>query len=167
MIRPVRLFHPVLAVVLCLVLVPPALQSQQKPSPEATRLVGAMLSDTPLEEDLRELVDEIGGRPTGSKANLASVEWGLRKFREAGVNSMKESFEMPRYWQERSSRALIGAEASFSVRVVAMPFSPGTSAEGITAPLVSVGHGSAEEMDLVSKAVSGAFIFVATEPLLD
>lgn len=167
MIRPARPLRAALALVMCLCLVLPVLHSQQKTSSDAVRLVGAMLGDTPLEEDLQELVDEIGGRPTGSQANLASVDWGLRKFAESGVRSTKEAFEMPRFWQERSSRAFIGGEVSFSVRVVAMPFSAGTSADGITAPLVSVGGGTAEDFDRLGKLASGAFLFVETDPLLD
>ena len=40
------------------------------------RLIAAMLGDTPLLRDLAVLTDEIGGRATGSQANLRSVEWG-------------------------------------------------------------------------------------------
>ena len=167
MIRPVQTLRATLVLVLCLVLFVSTLSSQQKPTPEAVRLVGAMLADTPLEEDLQELVDEIGGRPTGSKANLASVEWGLKKFQEAGVKATKEAFEMPRAWQERSSRALVGGDVSFPVRVVAMPFSPGTSAEGITAPLVNIGHGTVEDFERVGPSARGAILFVNTDPLLD
>jgi hypothetical protein len=41
------------------------------------RLVSAMLGDTPLATDLQSLTDEIGGRATGSPANLKSVDWVL------------------------------------------------------------------------------------------
>ena len=39
------------------------------PSRDVDRLVAALLGPTPLEDDLRALTDEIGGRPTGSPAN--------------------------------------------------------------------------------------------------
>lgn len=41
------------------------------------RLISAMLGDTPLATDLQSLTDEIGGRATGSPANLKSVDWVL------------------------------------------------------------------------------------------
>jgi hypothetical protein len=126
-----------------------------------------MLGETPLEEDVQELVDGIGGRATGSQANLASVEWAIGKFTSAGLNAYKEAFEMPRFWQERSSTAMIGGDESFPVRVVAMPFSVGTPAKGLTAPLVSVGHGTEEEFKQAGPAVNSAFAFVSTDPLLD
>ena len=43
-------------------------------------LIATLLADTPIEEDLQELCDEIGGRVTGSGANKESVEWGYKKF---------------------------------------------------------------------------------------
>ena len=51
---------------------------------DVDRLVAAMLGDTPIIADLRQLTDEIGGRVTGTASNLAAVEWGLAKFTEAG-----------------------------------------------------------------------------------
>ena len=166
-VGPARTSRIVLATLFCLVLTVEAPHAQSKPDPEAARLVGAMLGETPLERDLRELVDGIGGRATGSAANLASVEWGLAKFAEAGVQAVKESFEMPRYWQERSASAVIGGDASFPARIVAMPFSPGTPPEGITAPLVAVGRGSDEDLARAGSSIKGAFIFVETDLLVD
>jgi hypothetical protein len=42
---------------------------------------------TPLMDDLRQLCDGIGGRPTGSKACDHAVDWGVARFRAAGVES--------------------------------------------------------------------------------
>ena len=62
------------------------------PSRDVDRLVAALLGPTPLEDDLRALTDEIGGRPTGSPANARAVEWGLQRFRAAGVEASVEPF---------------------------------------------------------------------------
>jgi len=43
---------------------------------EIDKLVKGLLGDTPIEEDLKELCDVIGGRPTGSIANILSIDWG-------------------------------------------------------------------------------------------
>jgi len=51
---------------------------------EVDRLVGALLGDTPMVEDLRVLTDEIGGRVTGTPANEASVEWALERLAVRG-----------------------------------------------------------------------------------
>jgi len=56
---------------------------------ETDKLVEGLLGDTQIEEDLQELSDVIGGRPTGSKANFLSIDWGLEKFQRAGVSASK------------------------------------------------------------------------------
>ena len=61
---------------------------------EIDKLVEGLLGDTPIEEDLQELCDVIGGRPTGAKDNFLSIDWGLEKFLGAGVSASKEEFIM-------------------------------------------------------------------------
>ena len=134
---------------------------------EVDELVAALLGNTPLVHDLAELTDEIGGRPTGSEANLQSVEWGLAKFRSAGVTATKEAFTVPRFWLERSSNAEITGDATFTPKVVAMTFSTGTPKEGVTAPLLDGGSGSAADFARLGERASGAFVLVETEVLLD
>ena len=107
------------------------------------RLVAALLGSTPVEEDLRVLTDEIGGRATGSEANRRSVEWALERFRNAGVDARAEVFTMPELWLERSTRISIEGDVTFRARAVAMPFTPPTPPEGHVAPLLDGGTGSA------------------------
>ncbi len=65
----------------------------------------ALLSDTPIDADLRQLCDEIGGRVTGSPENEAAVEWALKKFSEAGITKVwKQAFEMPTKWIESACK---------------------------------------------------------------
>lgn len=68
-----------------------SVKAQQSAEDEAARLVSAMLGDTPIVADLRQLTDEIGGRATGSEANLKSVEWALAKFKEAESRRAKKA----------------------------------------------------------------------------
>jgi Iap family predicted aminopeptidase len=130
-------------------------------------LVGALLGESPMIEDLRELTDEIGGRPTGSKANFESVEWGLRKFTEAGVAARKEKFRMPGLWLERSCTARISGDVSFDVETVSMPFSVATPEAGVQARLLDAGRGSRAEFERLGEGAEGAFLLVETPLLLD
>ena len=116
---------------------------------DVERLVAALLQETPMVEDLQQLCDEIGGRPTGSPANLKAVEWGLRKFNEAGVIGKKDKFTMPRFWLERSATAFISGDVSFTPVVTAMTFSTSTPETGLKAPLVDVGYGTEEDFKRV------------------
>jgi hypothetical protein len=134
---------------------------------DVSRLVAAMLGDTPMVNDLQQLTDEIGGRATGSEANLKSVEWALAKFKEAGVEARKEGFTMPALWLEKSASAKISGAVSFSPRVACMPFSTGTPASGITAPLVDGGFGKEEDFLSLGETARGAFVLIETHELLD
>ncbi|HEY9441690.1 MAG TPA: hypothetical protein VIQ25_00480, partial [Gemmatimonadales bacterium] len=95
-----------------LALHPTALPAQ---SDDASRLVAALLGDTPMVSDLETLTDGIGGRPTGSEANRRAFDWALQRFKEAGVEARKEPFQMPGLWLERSARATVkGSGVSFT-----------------------------------------------------
>ncbi|MGH7600678.1 MAG: peptidase M28, partial [bacterium] len=131
------------------------------------RLVSAMLGDTPLTTDLQSLADEIGGRATGSPANLKSVDWVLEKFRVAGVDARKEAFTMPALWLEKSSSASVTGDVAFNVNVVAMPFSVAVSATGLTAPLVDAGFGGEDDFKILGTRANGAFVLIETHALLD
>ncbi|NIM48028.1 MAG: M28 family peptidase [Gemmatimonadales bacterium] len=137
-------------------------------SDDVSRLVAALLGDTPLIEDARALTDEIGGRPTGSPANLAAVEWALARFRSADVAARREAFTMPALWLERSASATVSGEGiSFPPRVAAMPFAAATGAPGVTAPLVDAGRGTAEDFRRLGARARGAFVLIETDELAD
>lgn len=143
-------------------------QSDTGPDLRVARVVTALLGDTPLLEDLRFLSDDIGGRATGSPANLRAVEWALERFRDAGVTAQREAFTMPALWLENASSGTVrGAGVEFEVRLAAMPFSTGTPPEGITAPLVDAGTGADEDFTRLGPAARGAFLLVETTSLTD
>ena len=145
---------------------PAGLQAQ---SDAAGRLVAAMLGDTPMIGDLQTLTDQIGGRPTGSPANLRAVEWALERFREAGVEARKEPFQMPGLWLERSASAVVKGKGvvPFNARVAALPFSTATPAEGLTAPLVDGGKGTESDFAALRTLAKGAFVLIETDELTD
>ena len=142
-------------------------QAQAQAS-DAERLVGAMLGGTPVVHDLEDLTDRIGGRPTGSPANQRAVEWALERFRSAGIAARREPFRMPGLWLERAASATVrGAGVSFAPRVAALPFSTGTPARGLTAPLVDAGRGGAADFSRLGATARGAFALIETEELRD
>ena len=154
--------HPQ-AIAVALVLVAPAFALAD----DSARLAVALLGDTPLVRDLRSLTDEIGGRPTGSEANRRAVEWGLARFREAGVEARAEAFPMPSLWLERSASARVGGELTFELRTAAMPFSAATPTGGLTAPLLDGGAGAEADFARLGASAKGAFVLIATEELVD
>jgi carboxypeptidase Q len=145
---------------------PPATQPAEQT--ELSRLLAAFLEETPMTSDLQSLTDEIGGRATGTPANLRSVDWALARLREAGVEARKEPFQMPSLWLERSARATVRGEGfSYTPRVAAMPFSKATAKGGLTAPLLSVDKGTDKDFQSLGARARGAWVLVETEELKD
>ena len=148
-----------------LAVLPASLPAQ---SDDASRLIAALLGETPIVDDLQTLTDRIGGRPTGSAANQRAFDWALERFREARVQARKEPFQMPGLWLERSARATVkGSAVTFGARVAALPFSTGTPPAGLTAPLVDAGRGGEADFAALGGRARGAFVLVETEELLD
>ena len=143
-------------------------QTQDRGQHDVARLIAAMLGSTPLIGDLATLSDEIGGRATGSAANLRAVEWAVARFQEANVSVRKEAFAMPVLWLGRSAAATVRGEGvQFDVDVVAMPFSTGTPAQGLTRPLVDAGFGSSADFERLGENARDAFVLVETTELTD
>ena len=157
-----------LPVLLCLAALAPPAASSDAGETDVQRLVAALLGPTPMASDLHELTDTIGGRPTGSEANLRSVEWVLEKLRAAGVEARKEAFQMPALWLGgTASVEITGDGVAFAPRVVASPFSTGTPEGGLRAPLVDGGRGGEDDFARLGQAAAGAFVLIETDELTD
>jgi hypothetical protein len=70
----------------------------------AAKITPIVMGESPLEENLRRLTDEIGGRVTGSPEMAKAVEWGVAGFRAAGVDVHTEKYMMPVAWSEGETR---------------------------------------------------------------
>lgn len=152
---------------LVLALLPAPLHAQTSDA-QLDRLMTALMGATPLESNLHDLTDRIGGRATGSPANLRSVQWALDQFHAAGVKAQKESFQMPSRWLERSATATItGAGVEFSPRIAAMPFSTPTPSAGVTAALIDGGRGSAADFAKLGAKARGAYVLIEQDELKD
>ena len=123
-------------------------------------------NDDQVAKDLAHLCDFIGGRPTGSKANLASVDWTYGKFQEYGVSVSKQAFEMPGFWLEQSSKAKITGDLNFTPRVTALTFSTRSNMYK-TYPLLDGGRGEKEDFSRLGTRSEGAVIFIETDELVN
>jgi len=117
---------------------------------------------TPLLDDLRELCDGIGGRPTGSKACDRAVDWAAARFRAAGVKSTwTETYTIPTSWAGGADHAECLAPVEFPIRVASGPFTaPTPGGKALEAPLVNAGEGSAESFARVGDKARGAIALV-------
>ncbi|HYY42572.1 MAG TPA: M20/M25/M40 family metallo-hydrolase, partial [Pyrinomonadaceae bacterium] len=136
----------------------------QRSVTSAQRLVALTTGQTPMLDDLRELCDQIGGRPTGSPACARAVEWGAAKFRAVGVDRVAvEPFTVPHLWLGQAAEAECLAPERFSVRLAAAPYSASTPMQRpLNARLVNAGDGSPEAFAKLGRRARGAIALVTS-----
>ena len=136
---------------------------EASPQADAAELLAAREhGPTPMLDDLRELCDGIGGRPTGSKACDRAVDWAVARFRAAGVESTwTESYTIPWSWVGGADHAECRAPVEFPIRVAAGPFTaPTPGGQALEAPLVNAGDGSAESFARLGEKARGSIALV-------
>ena len=57
-----------------------------------------------MEENLRRLTDEIGGRVSGTPQMAKAIEWGVAAFRAAGIDVHTEKYTFPVTGSEGDTR---------------------------------------------------------------
>jgi carboxypeptidase Q len=158
---------------LCLILSPICFaRTPPAENDDAARIIQAALQPSPIESNLRQLTDEIGGRVPGTPAMQRAVEWGVQMFKAAGADSVDtEAFTIPYSWAEGATEMTVSAtgtaldptlkqipEVAFRVRCVSIAWAPGlASVKHI--PVVDVGNGSAEEFKKAGD-ISGKVVLV-------
>jgi hypothetical protein len=135
-------------------------------APKNPPIVSEVLSDrSRMEEDLRVLCDEVGGRPTGSRAYGAALEWGMEAFRRAKVDSVAlESYDAPALWEGIGAEAEILSPVRFPLRVVSFGNAPSTAGK-LKAPLVDGGTGRKADFDKLGRKARGAVVLVRSKPM--
>lgn len=124
------------------------------------------LGPSPLETNLHDLTDEIGGRVTGSPAAEKAVDWAVDAFRQAGVDEvLTENFTLPAGWAEGRTHLTILEPRPFPVRLVSVGWSPATPPGGLTANVVDIGAGQESDFKQAGDSVNGAILLVHTDLL--
>ena len=126
----------------------------------ASKITPIVMGESPLEENLRKLTDDIGGRVSGSPEMAKAVDWAVAALRAAGVDVHTEKFMLPIYWTEGATRLNLLGPVSFPVSLVAEGLSPATPPEGIEAALVDVGYGTPADFAAAGSSAKGAILLV-------
>jgi len=129
----------------------------------AAKITPIVMGESPLEDNLRRLTDDIGGRVTGSREMAKAVDWALASFRAAGVDVHTEKYSLPHAWSEGATHLEVLGPVIFPVSLASVGLSPATPPGGIEAPLVFVGTGTEAEFARTAAAVKGAILLVHTE----
>ncbi len=147
----------------------------------ATKILPQVMGPSPMEENLRRLTDEIGGRVTGSPQMAKAVEWAVAAFRTAGIDVHTETYTLPVTWSEGDTRLTIlepherpsslasnSGEMALvvkakSLRVVSQGWNPATPQGGIAARVVDVGYGTGDDFARARSAIKGAILLVHSD----
>src|SRR6266481_1621593 len=129
----------------------------------AAKLLPIVMGPSPMEENLRRLMDEIGGRVTGTSEMAKAVEWGVGAFRAAGVDVHTEKYTLPATWHEGNTRLELLGLVKFPVRLKAEGWSPATPAGGIEANVVDVSYGNEDDFARADGLVKGAILLVHSD----
>jgi len=129
------------------------------------KIIANALGPSPMEENLRRLTDEIGGRMTGSPQMSRAVDWAVQAFRDAGVDVHTESYTLPMSWSEGETRLDVLSPAPVPVRLVSVGWSPPIPAGGLDANVVFAGEGTEANFARLGERGRGAILLVHSEVL--
>ena len=129
----------------------------------AAKILPIVMGPSPMEENLRRLTDEIGGRVSGSPQMAKAIEWGVAAFRAAGIDVHAEKFTLPVTWSEGDTRLELLGPAKFPMRLKAEGWSPATPAGGIEASVVDVGYGTEDDLAKAGASMKGATLLVHSD----
>jgi carboxypeptidase Q len=129
----------------------------------AAKLLPIVMGPSPMEENLRRLTDEIGGRVTGSPEMAKAVEWAIGAFRAAGVDVHTERYTLPSTWSEGDTRLELLAPVKFPIRVKSTGWSPATPAGGIVGHIIDVSYGTEDDFAKVAATLKGSILLVHSD----
>jgi carboxypeptidase Q len=129
----------------------------------AAKILPIVMGSSPMEENLRRLTDEIGGRVTGTPEMAKAVAWGVAAFRAAGIDVHTEKYPLPVTWSEGDTRFELLGPVKFAVRLKSEGWSPATPAGGIEAAVVDVGYGTDDDLSKAGAYMKGAILLVHSD----
>ena len=142
---------------------------------EVNQIIQAALQPSPLQDNLRRLTDNIGGRVPGTLGMQHAIQWGVQAFTAAGADRVHtEGFQIPNSWAEGDTQmtATTAYEVSptkvgggtvltsFHVRAVSVAWAPAL-APVKHVPIIDVGAGTETDFQKAGD-ISGKIILVHT-----
>ncbi|MGB8885297.1 MAG: M20/M25/M40 family metallo-hydrolase [Candidatus Korobacteraceae bacterium] len=123
----------------------------------------ALKPSTPLQENLRVLTDEIGGRVPGTVAMQQAIAWAEAGFKAAGADSVHvEEFTIPQSWAEGNTEVTVVSPVQFHVRAHSIAWGP--PLPPTTARVIDVGMGTETEFAQAGD-IAGAIVLAHSDVL--
>src|SRR5881227_275166 len=122
----------------------------------AAKILPIVMGSSPMEENLRRLTDEVGGRVTGTPEMAKAVDWGVGAFRAAGVEVHTEKYTLPVTWSDGDTRLELLGPVKFPIRLKSTGWSPETPPGGIDSNILDVGYGTDDDFGKQFALMKGA-----------
>ena len=157
----------------CILTIPSFAATPADTNADADHILQVALQRSPLEDNLRRLTDEVGGRVPGTLAMQHAVQWAMQALTAAGADSVHtESFEIGSSWSEGATEMTattaydvnptrVGGGtvlSSFRIRAVSVAWAPALSPVKHV-PVVDVGEGTEADFQKAGD-VSGKILLV-------
>ncbi|MEZ5332059.1 MAG: M20/M25/M40 family metallo-hydrolase [Thermoanaerobaculia bacterium] len=127
---------------------------------EASRILGAALTDVDGWDKLDYLTTEIGHRLSGSPELEEAIDWAVSSMEAEGLENVRRQPVMVPHWVRGEESLEVVAPRPRPLAMLGLGRSVGTPAEGITAPVVVVGDW-AELEALPRERVEGRIVVYA------
>jgi hypothetical protein len=147
------------AISLCLLFCLTAIAAD--PAANENRIIQEALKPSPLEDNLRRLTDEVGGRVPGTPAMQRAVDWGIAAFKAAGADSVHtENFTIQQSWAEGATTFRVESDGNieFPVRAVSIAWAPALAMSRHIA-VVDVGDGTQADFNKAGD-IAGKIVLV-------
>jgi carboxypeptidase Q len=136
----------------------------QTSNPNLEHVMAEAQKPSPIETNLRNLTDGIGGRVPGTPEMQKAVEWGEAAFKAAGADTVHlEQFRLPASWQEGATTMLVVAPELFSVRAISIAWAPALAIQHHVR-VVDVGEATPEDFAKAGD-VTGALLLVHSDEM--
>jgi carboxypeptidase Q len=148
----------------------------------AAKILPQVMGSSPMEENLRRLTDEIGGRVTGSPEMAKAVEWAVAAFRAEGVEVHAEKYMLPVTWREGSTTLVVTQPTPdrpshetftgqldvnmvdlYHFRALSEAWGPATPPEGLAGAVVDLGYGTTDDFSRAESSLKGTLLLIHTD----
>lgn len=130
----------------------------------ADRIITEALKPSPIETNLQQLTDQIGGRVPGTPAMQKAIDWGVAAFKAAGADSVHiESFSIQTSWAEGVTRMTVAAPENFAVRAVSLAWAPALAPQHHVR-MIDIGAATPEDFAKAGD-FSGALLLVHSDEM--
>jgi Zn-dependent M28 family amino/carboxypeptidase len=128
------------------------------------KVMAEALKPSPVETNLQQLTDRVGGRVPGTPAMQKAIDWGVAALKAAGADSVHtEEFKLPAAWSEGTTKVSVTEPEQFLVRAVSLAWAPPLGSQH-RVRIVDAGQGTSADFARAGN-IEGALVFIHSDEM--